>query len=302
MSSPARSLRVLLAESIDYAGLFPPAKLGIEEAVRNFASYASGPDRWALGRFVVPLSRLAEFEDAARPHLAAENAALPWRVSILTGPDIERAGEEISAFESRLSGPLVRALVDTAELRASAPSDVQRAAGHFAPSLRLFFEIPIEEDPGPLVRALGAAGAAAKVRTGGIKADMMPDAANLLRFLGTCVAEGVRFKATAGLHHPVRAEYPLTYDPGSPRGTMHGFLNVLLAAAALKAGSGEATARAILEETDPAAFAFGEEGARWRDRSFAVDQLAAARTTGFLSFGSCSFREPFEDLHTLGMI
>jgi hypothetical protein len=302
MSSPPRSLKVLLAESIDYAGLFPPAKLGMEEAVRNFASYAAGPDRWALGRFVVPLSRLAEFDDAARPHLAAAGDALPWRVSVLTGPDIGRAGEEISAFESRLSGPLVRPLVDTAELRATAPADVPRAAGHFAARVRLFFEIPIEEEPAPLIRAIGAAGAAAKVRTGGIKADMIPDAANLLRFLAACVAGGVRFKATAGLHHPVRAEYPLTYDPGSPSGTMYGFLNVLLAAAALKAGSGEGTARAILEETDVAAFAFGDEGARWRERSFTVDQLDAARTTGFLSFGSCSFREPFGDLHTLGMI
>jgi len=302
VSGPARSLRILLAESIDYAGLFPPAKLGMEEAVRNFASYAAGPDRWALGRFIVPLSKLEEFEAAARPHLAGGGASAPWRVSVLTGPDIDRAGEALRAFNARMAAHPVRAVVDTAEPRAFAPEDVAAAVAHFPGGVRLFFEIPIEEDPRPLVRAIGAAGAAAKVRTGGIKADMIPEAGNLIRFLAACAAGNVPFKATAGLHHPVRAEYPLTYEPGSSRGTMYGFLNVFLAATALGAGMTEETARAILHESDAAAFAAGEDALRWRDRTFTAEQLASARATGILSFGSCSFREPFEDLHTLGMI
>src|SRR6185436_2132053 len=56
----ARSLRVLLADLIDYAGLFPPAALSMQDAVRNYARYAEGEHAWMLGKFVVPEARRAE--------------------------------------------------------------------------------------------------------------------------------------------------------------------------------------------------------------------------------------------------
>src|SRR5262249_51270542 len=55
------SLRALLAGVIDYAGLFPPAKLPLDQAVRNYARYRTEPESWMLGRFVCPAARLAEF-------------------------------------------------------------------------------------------------------------------------------------------------------------------------------------------------------------------------------------------------
>jgi len=38
---------------------------------------------------------------------------------------------------------------------------------------------------------------------------------------------GVPFKATAGLHHPLRCIHPLTHEPNSPAAAMHGFLTSL---------------------------------------------------------------------------
>ena len=61
--------------------------------------------------------------------------------------------------------------------------------------------------------------------------EAIPDPADLARFIAACAAAGVPWKATAGLHHPVRAEQALTYEPGAPRAVMHGFLNVFAAAA-----------------------------------------------------------------------
>ena len=54
-----------MAGLTDYAGLFPPAELGMREAVRNYAEYLNGPDSACLGRFIVPADRIDEFEIAA---------------------------------------------------------------------------------------------------------------------------------------------------------------------------------------------------------------------------------------------
>src|SRR5579875_1274910 len=56
------SLRALLTELIDYAGLFPPARLPLDQAIRNYARYRQGNDAWMLGRFIVPASRLEDLE------------------------------------------------------------------------------------------------------------------------------------------------------------------------------------------------------------------------------------------------
>ena len=90
--------------------------------------------------------------------------------------------------------------------------------------------------PAPLVAAIARRGGRAKMRTGGVTAEAFPTAAQVLRFLRACTEARVPFKATAGLHHPLRAEYRLTYAPDSPRGTMFGFLNVFLTAVLLRHG------------------------------------------------------------------
>src|SRR5690606_30837129 len=61
----------LLRGAVDYAGLFPPAALDMDAAVAAWASYVTGPDRWALGRFVVAAGSLDAFARAAAPYLEA---------------------------------------------------------------------------------------------------------------------------------------------------------------------------------------------------------------------------------------
>src|SRR5437870_206137 len=57
------SLRALLDQSIDYAGLFPPAKLPLDEALRNYARYRKETESWMLSHFVSPVERLAELAE-----------------------------------------------------------------------------------------------------------------------------------------------------------------------------------------------------------------------------------------------
>jgi hypothetical protein len=189
--------------------------------------------------------------------------------------------------------------VDTVEFPAPTVEALMAALAAVPANLTRYAEIPLGPDPAPFVAVLARHLAFAKFRTGGTVPDAIPGTDDLLRALDAVVRAGVPFKCTAGLHHPVRGSYPLTYAPDSPVATMHGFLNVTLAAAVLQQGGDRDAARAILLESDPAAFAFSEDAVRWRDAVFGQALLRALRRRGFLAFGSCSFREPVDELATL---
>jgi hypothetical protein len=59
------ALTSLLDGLVDYAGLFPPAALPMDEAVRNYGAYRDGDSRAMLARFVLPVARLGEFVTSA---------------------------------------------------------------------------------------------------------------------------------------------------------------------------------------------------------------------------------------------
>jgi len=293
------ALHVLLAESIDYAGLFPPAGLDLASAAANYAEYRRGPAAWALGRLVVPAARLAELEDAVAPLGVTE----PWRLSVLAGADLAADLERLGEFNCRhaAAGP-VPVTGDAIELKAGSVEAIDRALDLMPSWLQAYVEVPIAGDPAPLVQAIGRRGARAKVRTGGVTADAFPRTADLLRFLSACTVPGVPFKATAGLHHPLRAEYRLTYAQDSPRGVMFGFLNLFLAAAFLRAGMSETDAARLLEERSPEALEIGPDGIGWRGHRLGLEALREARRSGIVAFGSCSFTEPLGDLRDLRLL
>lgn len=296
-----QAMKALLGGIVDYAGLFPPAGLGMAEAVANYAAYRRSPDRWMLGRFIVPAVRLEEFDEAAAKRLERRPGGEPWRLSALAGEDAADDLRAIGEFNCRHAADGAgAALIDTVELRAASAERIGQVARGIPPWAAAFVELPLEPDPEPLVAALAAAGLRAKARTGGITADAIPPAGRIVRFLAACIRHDVAFKATAGLHHPLRGEYALTYEPGAPRAVMHGYLNVFLAAALLRAGGTEDDARLLLEDQDPAAFSADAAGVAWRGRRFDSAELAAGRGLA-LSFGSCSFTEPVADLATLNL-
>ena len=142
-----------------------------------------------------------------------------------------------------------------------------------------YYEIPLSEDPASL-----PAGARAKIRLGG---DSVPEPAAVEEFLRACAAARVAFKATAGLHHPLR------------KGSAHGFVNLFLAAAL--AWRGEKTL-ATLEETSASLFRFGEDSVQWHGHRVAAAELREVRERFAIGFGSCSFEEPIGDLRELGWL
>lgn len=294
------SLDALLGGLIDYAGLFPPASESMRVAAEKYAEYLEGADERALARFIVPTSRLREFESAAAEVISGAPQPKPWRLSALLSGDTADAIREILDFNHRhpIESGVGRAVIDVVELKANCASDISAQHRELPETLTAYFEISAAGNIQPLVGAIAAAGARAKIRTGGVTADAFPPADAILDFMIACRDAGVSFKATAGLHHPLRGEYRLTYEPGSSKAMMYGYVNVFLAAALLWAGASRDTARAALLETDPTTLDFGDDWIAWRDRKLTTTQLRSAREFA-ISFGSCSFREPIDELAQL---
>ncbi len=288
------ALATLLEGLVDYAGLFPPAALPMDAAVRNYAAYRAGAQRGMLARFVLPVQRLDEFVREASA-VAAASSDVPWPLSVLAGPGDAQA---IAAFNAAHRG---RWQIDTIEAKAATPAEVTALASAFG-TLTVYVEISVADDPATLIQAIAAAHLRAKIRTGGLTAEAFPGPAAVLRFLAECVQRQVPFKATAGLHHPLRGEYALTYAPDAPRGTMYGFLNVFLAATLLHAGHQPADLEPLLEERDPAAIVADADGISWRGFHVSAAQVAQARARFAGSFGSCSFEEPVQDLAALRLL
>ena len=298
------SIQILLDGVIDYAGLFPPSTLDIQTIVNNYASYLKGDKAQMLGRLVVPVSRLRDFEDAAAALLPRGNPVYPWKLSVIGSGDIIADLEELvdfNVFHARDEN-VGAVVIDTIELKAESVEDVYRAMYLIPRSLIAYFEIPIEKDPTTILEAIMASKARAKVRTGGITKQAFPSAQNLAQFICRCADQRVQFKATAGLHHPMRGTYKLTYAPDSESSMMYGFLNILLATAFARFDFSEEETGEILNEKDPAAFIFDEEGVQWRRHRLTLHQLGLARKQIVMAVGVCSFEEPMNDLLVMKLI
>lgn len=310
---PPNTLRTLLTGLVDYAGLFPPAKLSMADAAAAFARSRQGEHEWMLGRFVCPVSRLEEFEREAGVLMPGtlgtsgyrETAGgEPWRLTVLADGDLVKDLDAIDAFNARHGADEAgRAAIDMMELKVSAAGEVDDALDEIPEDIFPFFEFPVNQDCRGLVASLAGERAGAKIRTGGLTAQAFPTPAEVVAFMTACMHAGVPFKATAGLHHPLRGSYRLTYEPNSACGGMYGFVNVFLCAAFLHAkGENSALATALLTEEDPGAFTFAQDAVRWRSHALDAAHIAAARERCALSFGSCSFDEPVEDLRKLGWL
>jgi hypothetical protein len=327
-----RSLRALLEGVIDYAGLFPPAKLPLDQALRNYARYRRESEGWMLGRFVCPATRLAElapFHDelfAAGPpfvlSILGRGGATPDEFlsglrddlgDIAAFRDRHGAGVEVDVFEVRLLDEVLGA--DRYDDALSLLGQSARAIEELGPPvLKPFYEAPLREgwevEVEEIMEVLdedAAAGDGAlrkrcrqagfKLRCGGLDALAVPTAEQVAWVLVNAQDREVPMKFTAGLHHPLRR-----FD-ASVQGPLHGFLNVLLAGVFASVETvDEETLVPILLNEDPACFCFDDEAVRCEDLAVGVADIERARREFVLSFGSCSFDEPRDDLRALGVL
>lgn len=307
---------------IDFAGLFPPAKMALDDALSSFAAYRCGPDAWILGSFIIPASRLVELDrytDLFRP-----DAPFPVAVLGSGGEDADRFFraldadlESVHRFEHAHTGrvralvfevPVPRAVIDAgssaiADFSARLVDAVGRSPAAFQ---RVFLEVGFEGEWRRAVRDAAAAVAAVpahavplglKLRSGGVSPHAFPTPEQVAFFLNCAREVRLPFKATAGLHHPIR------HLNRGLEVVEHGFLNVFCAgilAHALELS--EAALRQVLRSENPRAFAFDDDGFSFQDLRISTAQIEAARVHFAVSFGSCSFDEPREGLRHLGLL
>ena len=313
------SFDALTQHLIDYAGLFPPASLHMSPACSAFARHLQSDDAHRLSHFVCPASRLDELSTHAAPLMPGTfatsgyremaNASEPWRIAaILSVEHLDAGIDALAAFNSRHSEEeRGLAKVDTVEVKAPDTAFIDAAIDALYDHIFPYFEIDPTRDPRGMIAALSGHNAAAKLRCGTTEADGMPSSEQVSRFIHACALADVPMKCTAGLHHPIRGTYRLTYEEVPPMGEMHGFVNVFLACAMVRSRklSHELTVR-LLDETDAGRFSFTDQGAAWRspdgEISVSTDEIAQSRQRLALSYGSCSFDEPVNESRALGWL
>jgi hypothetical protein len=314
------SVRALLTGIIDHAGMFPPAKLPLGEAIRNYARYRAEPESWMLGRFICPAARLAELAPFLKE---LKTGQLPIRISALGrgGKDfseLKRAVQE--DFQSIISFNRIHhqlARVDSVEMKVDDDLDYHELLGAMeehrqemfadGEDLAIYYEyVPSKdlseqdsrEKTAEFISFLNQSGSGFfKLRCGGPGPVDVPTCAQVAHILTRCRREEIPLKLTAGLHHPIR------HFDAELQVPMHGFLNIFTAAVlTYSRGMEEKHIQAIVEDEDAGYFSFSEEGLSWKDSHASTEQIGIARRAFILSFGSCSFDEPREDLRALGLV
>jgi hypothetical protein len=256
----------LFHELCDDAALFPPGNAPIDVAVPQHIGYRGSSFSDLVGPFVFPISRLAE--------LASVPAQLDLSLTAPAGPASVEGG--ITAARSIPGVRVVAVEVAMPEGADITPLSTVES------DIDIYVEIPRDHRRNTVLDAAGERGYRAKFRTGGITADLYPDEAELASAISQAARRGIPFKATAGLHHAIRHT---NLENGFEE---HGYLNVLLAGQAAHSGAGEAEVESILAIR----------------KAEVVARLVGAIETerAFLSFGTCSIREPLDDLIALGLI
>ena len=163
MTHSSKAVTTLLSQAIDYAGLFPPAALGMAAAVREYQEAGESQDRWALGRFVVPAARLTEWLGAftaARAETPDSGGSL--NLAVLAAADLKAGLNDIDKIRTALDQ--VGVVIAAIEGRATNPQEAYEVASRLPPRVDKWVEIPWSGPVGEFIDAVQAGGAAALPR------------------------------------------------------------------------------------------------------------------------------------------
>jgi hypothetical protein len=265
--APERRLAGDLSEALyrllDDASQFPPGNLALEPAWEAHRRWRESERAAVVGRFLVPAARVGALAEL----LARDGGeGIDFGV-VVSGGEVEGLG----ALADRVTSVELRGAVD----------DVQGWHEH-CPQAQVFVEgAPVEAVARARERDVRVG---AKLRCGGLEAAAFPSVEAVASFISDCVRLEVPFKATAGLHQPLR-----DWDP-EIRVSHHGFLNLWAATVLAANGAARDELIACLEFEDAEA---------WWQLGLGVAELQGARRW-FTAFGTCSIEEPLEGLAAIG--
>jgi hypothetical protein len=302
------TIDIFMRQIVDYEGLFPPARLPLDEALGEFHDYQTHPRSAFLGRFVMPLDRLMKVTDSSGE---------PWKFSGLVRgsslpvqdarAEISRGAAGLRFFEIKFPRIKTDSIeVDLPEGAWSADNGYRRfrdfltlLASDFGADRKIFVELDWRKLYAPLMAVMGEHSPrfGVKLRTGGITPDSIPPSRAVAEFLVAAAANKLPVKATAGLQVPVPNE---DQDTGI---CMHGFLNFFSAGFLAFSGRGDVDdITNVIEDFGYEEFSFGENSMRCGDVEYSSEEIEQLRSQWLLSFGSSSFLEPIEHLERHGLI
>ena len=303
---PAKSLKLFLTKLIDYAGLFPPANLDIIPALINYQKYIECEDNWMMSQFIIPLNDL---KNITVKDMELFDEFFPLDLSILSGNlanDIEKLNSfknlypnkvKFSGLETRISN-----LDELQDLLTSTNSTIKNNNLNLA----TFFELPYCENWIEKMQIavktisefndVNHTNYGFKLRCGGIKADMFPEPSFVSNAILNCMKNDIPMKFTAGLHHPIR------HYNDSVNTKMYGFFNIFIGGMlAQKFDLNNDQLIEILTDENQQNFIFNEDEFKWKNYKITNEEIEQFRSKNFISYGSCSFDEPREDLTNLGL-
>ena len=275
----------LVSRLLDDAAIFPPGNVPVPEAWARHAQHLRAPHAPLVGPFLC--------SEVRWPELAAvvEQDVEPAAVALVVTGGAPALASAVRAAVDTTGVRLVSVELATSGAAAD-PRDVGRTLAALEATLPHgvagFVEVPPGADLRALLDRLAGSPYRAKLRTGGTAAAAFPDERSLAEWLGACLARDVPLKLTAGLHNAIRHRDPVT---GFEH---HGFLNVVLAVAAGRAGGSVHDLAGLLAERDP-------EAVRNAVARLTAEQVDGVRRS-FLSFGTCSIGEPVADLVSLRLL
>jgi len=317
-----KGLKVFLDKIIDYAGTYPPANLDLKTAFNNYLGYIeNSPYRWMLSKFVCTASKLDVLDKIIQDNKIT--AANPVTFTIIGSSSVHSSefldllrhdakmmktfGDKyskfinIGSFEVRLPADIFSMKGDNViyDFIKIASEQLGKISGKTIP---VFFESKPDENLPSLARAIEifiASGGMAgyKLRTGGVEASAFPLPQKIAYAFKTCRDFKIPMKCTAGLHRPV------THYNESVKTKMYGFINIF--GAGVLHCCHELNADVLIEIlTDENAdnFKFTDNSFHWKNLYVLMSKVKEARKEFMVSFGSCSFDEPVDDLKKLSLL
>ncbi|MCH7945397.1 MAG: hypothetical protein IIC73_05200 [Armatimonadetes bacterium] len=300
------SLRRLLQQPIDYAGLFPPAKLDMQAALCEYKAVMESDDAWIVNRFVIAGSQLekgAEVWMALRDDLDDRVPATVIGRALSIG---ETAPASLQAEQALIEAQLTRFDVSGFEVRLPLGNELAGCAGAlkkhhhwFADrEIDVFVELPLGEGLSEAMAEVASRidGVGFKARTGGVKADQFPSVGQVAEFIAEVAGLEAPFKFTAGLHEPVR------YYDSELACYHHGFLNVLVASAlAMIQHATVSEIEQVLSVEDGGQFKFTDQTVDILGSSLSLKDLDEWWLY-FRGYGACVYDEQIDGLKRLRLI
>lgn len=325
------SVQAFMTDIIDYAGLFPPAKLPLAEAFKNYVQYVQGGDRWMLSHFIISVNQLEALSSLLPQYTVPPT---PFLLSVLgrasTHSDTflkdlaldlqiinnfqqqHQAKIMVDMFEGKLPTDLIpntdkihTLLLSVAELfregfkstkiKTILPFYEVMPASNWHKTAEATIKAMAAYNQNPNQTLISQIGF--KLRCGGVEAAAFPSTARVAFIIAACRDANIPLKATAGLHHPIR------HFNETVQTKMHGFINVFGSALlAYQHHLDEAQIKNILEDETSTHFKFDNNGFGWQDLTIANSDIVNLRQKALISYGSCSFDEPREDLKQLNLL